>query len=280
LESLQAKAIIEESSVLDSNGVNFIQINKTKQLNSKEFKMAKGKEVTIFEEQFPMISSENNSVIEAMKNNLENEEISRRDMFKLIANPSSGDEAWSIDTPMGKQSFDELEGVILYIGNERAYYENPYGTGDNERPLCSSDEGINGHGDPGGKCVDCDLSKFGPDSEPPICSQKKPMYLLIPEVNPVMPVVINVTGPSFPELKKFRVGLMQFGVNTFDVKIRLTLKASKTKNNMPSSVLQFKTMGNFRNEDAAGYAKLVKYRESILSFIDPTYQEAKKEASA
>jgi len=35
--------IIEESSVLDSNGVNFIQINKTKQLNSKELTWQKVK---------------------------------------------------------------------------------------------------------------------------------------------------------------------------------------------------------------------------------------------
>lgn len=249
--------------------------NATKKLISKEFRMTKDKDVVVFEDQFPMIASGSQGVMEAMKNNLENEEITRRDLFTIIPNPSSGDEAWAIDTPMGKQSFDELEGIVLYIGNERAYYENPYGTGDNERPLCSSDNGIFGIGDPGGKCIDCENSKFGPNSETPLCSQKKPLYLLIPEVNPVMPVVINVTGPSFPELKKFRVGLMQFGVNTFDVKVKLSLKASKTKNNMPSSVLQFKTLSNFKNEDADGYAKLVKYRESILAFIDPEYQKMK-----
>lgn len=242
--------------------------------------MAKNKEVVVFETAFPMVSSENSSVMEAMQNNLDNEEITRRDMFTLIPNPSGGDEAWTIDTPMGKQSFEELEGIILYIGNERAYYESAYGTGENERPLCSSDNGVIGEGDPGGKCVDCAFSKFGPDSEPPKCSQKKPMYLLIPEVNPVMPIVINATGPSFPILKKFRVGLMQFGVNTFDVKVRLSLKAGKTKNNMPSSVLQFKTLSNIRNEDPDGYSKLVGYRESILSFIDPTYQDLKDAADA
>ncbi len=238
--------------------------------------MAKSKEVIPFVTEFPMISSDNSSVLEAMANNLESEEISKREMFTVIPNPKGGEEEWVIKTPMGKMTFDILEGIILHIGNERTYYKEAYGVGEIQPPICSSANGVIGVGEPGGKCVKCEYSQFGPNNEKPICDQKKPMYLLIPEINPVLPVVLNVTGPSFPSLKTFNISLMQFGVNVFDVKVELSLKAGKTKNKMPSSILQIETLSNIRINDPENYAKLVEYRKSLLQFIDPSYKQTEK----
>jgi len=238
--------------------------------------MAKNKDIVLFESQFSMISADNSSVLEAMKNNLKTEEITRRDMFTLIPNPSGGDEEWTIETPIGKQTFESFDAIILSIGSERAFYEGEYEEGNTEPPQCSSTDGVIGQGTPGGRCAACENSKFGPDGEIPICSQKKPLYLLIPEVNPVMPVILNVTGPSFKTLKTFNVGLMQYGVNTFDIMVKLSLRKGKTKNNKPASILQFKTITNLKMTDPDGYEKLVAYRNNLLEFIDPSYQKIKK----
>lgn len=240
--------------------------------------MAKGKELTPYESAFPMITKDNSNIIEAMKNNLENEEMTKRDMFTVIPNPKGGDEEWALRTPAGKKLFEEIDCVILYVGTERALFEGDYEEGSKEPPLCSSQNGKIGVGDPGGRCSDCPEAEFGPDNLPPRCSQKKPIYILAPDINPIMPVMIYVTGPSFGSLRKYNIDLMHWGINVFDVKTQLTLKRGKTKNNQPASIIQFESVGNMKDEDPAAHAKLVAYRDSLMPFINPEYQDIERAA--
>jgi hypothetical protein len=230
------------------------------------------------ETQFPMVYRDNSAIIESMKINLENESITKRDMFTVIPNPK-GEAEWAVKLPTGKQIFETLDAVILHIGNERAYYEQEWGTGDNTPPDCSSDNGVIGIGSPGGKCVDCEFAQFGPNNEAPQCSQKKPLYLLVPEINPINPVVLYATGPSFPNIKKFNINLMQFGINIYDVKVKLSLEVKKTKNNMDASIINIETIGNIKTDDPIGYEKLTEYRSSLLGFINPVYREVQAAAS-
>lgn len=240
--------------------------------------MTQGKELTTYESAFPMIATDNSSIIEAMKNNLENEEMTKRDMFTVIPNPSGGAEEWSFKTPAGRKMVEGIDCVILYVGSERALFEGQYEEGSTEPPLCSSSNGKIGVGDPGGRCSDCPEAEFGPDNIPPRCTHKKPIYILAPEINPIMPVMIYVTGPSFGTLKKYNIDLMHWGINIFDVKTSLSLKKGKTKNNRPASIIQFEPDGNIKDEDAAAYAKLVAYRDSLMPFINPEYKEIQKAA--
>lgn len=228
-------------------------------------------EVIPYETTYPMIAAAKSSVLAAAKANLDNETLHRRELFFVVPNPSGGDEYWTVETPMGKNDYEELTGVILHVGNERAMYENAYGEGDEAPPLCSSENGIQGIGDPGEKCITCDFSKFAEDGTPPLCGQKKPMYMLIPEVNKVMPVVINVSATNFPNLKEHLVQLMRFGMPFSDVEVKLQLRAGKTKTGKDTSYIQFKVLRNLAQEDPEQHAVLAAYQKSLVQLVDPAF---------
>ncbi len=218
---------------------------------------------------YPMIAPDQSAVLAAAKANLDNETLNRRDLFFVVPNPSGGAECWTVETPMGKNDYEELTGIILHVGSERTMYEHAYGEGDESPPLCSSENGINAIGDPGGKCTTCQFSKFAVDGTPPLCGQKKPLYMLIPEINQVMPVVLNVSGPSFPALKAHLVQLMRFGMPFSDVEIKIKLRGGKSKNGKDVSVIQFKVLRNLKQENPEQHAVLASYQQSLLAMVDP-----------
>jgi len=158
--------------------------------------------------------------------------------------------------------------VILYIGNERALFEGEWGKGSNI-PLCTSPDGIMGTGNPGMSCRDCVEKDFGPNSETPKCSQKKPIYALIPEINPVLPVVFYVAPTSFPNLKKFRAFTAQYGIQFHDLEVKFTLKPGRTKNNMDTSILNFETISNIKKTNPEAYDKIIAFRKTFLPFMAP-----------
>jgi hypothetical protein len=241
--------------------------------------MAKTKEkelIVLNLNNYPMLTESAADVLEAMKSNFEGEDVKKRDVFKEIPN-SKGDDYWTIQTPDGKQTYEELTGVILYIGNERALFEGEYGTGSNI-PRCTSEDGIMAKGEPGGSCRECDLKDFGPNSELPECTQKKPIYALIPEINPVLPVVIYVSSTSFPSLKKFRSFTAQYGIQFWDLEIKFSLTTAKTKNNKDASILNFEVVNNIKKTNPEAYQKILAFRKTFLPFMAPASVAPPEEA--
>lgn len=228
----------------------------------------KKNELVIVKDSYPMVNQDANAVLEAIKENFAGEKMTSRDIFKEIPSPSAGDEHWMIETPDGKNSYDELTGVILFIGNTRALFEGEYGIG-SDIPVCTSKDGIVAEGEPGGRCGNCDLKDFSEDGDLPECTQKKPVFLLVPEINPVLPVVINATATSFPILKKFRAGLTQFGIQPHHVQVKITLKAGKTKNNRDSSKLNFEIDGNLKTGFPEVFANIEKFRSTFMPYMNP-----------
>ena len=229
----------------------------------------KKNEVALIDVQdYPMLLEDANDVMEAMQANFEGEDVTTRDVFKEIPN-QKGEDFWTVATPDGKQTFDELTGIILYIGSTRARFEGKYGDGGSNIPLCTSNDGSIGNGDPGGNCRECEDKEFGPDGENPTCVHKKPIYALIPEINPVLPVVINVTGTSFASLKKHRSFCAQYGINFWDSEIKFTLNPTKTKNQRDASVLTFEIISNIKKTNPEPYQKILAFRKTFLPFMRP-----------
>lgn len=71
----------------------------------------------------------------------------------------------------GNEPADRVEIVILGFGKRRAYRD-----ADSQEILCRSDDGITGHGDPGGNCDLCPFAQWGDKnprtgkSKPPLCA--------------------------------------------------------------------------------------------------------------
>lgn len=233
--------------------------------------MAKKKnEIILLDTQnYPMLMEAPGDVLDAMMANFEGEEVSTRDVFKEIPN-QKGEDFWTIQTPDGKNTYDDLTGVILHVGSTRALFEGEYGDGGSNIPLCTSNDGIMGDGNPGGSCRACNEKDFGPDGELPTCIHKKPIYALIPEINPVLPVVFNVTGASFPSLKKHRSFCAQYGIKFWDTEIKFTLNPTKTKNKRDASILTFEIVSNIKKTNPEAYEKILAYRKTFLPYMLPS----------
>lgn len=236
------------------------------------------KELSLVIDNYPMLMESASDVMETLQANFEGEKVSKRDVFKEIPN-TKGEDYWTVTTPDGKNTYEELTGVILFVGNERAMFEGEYGKGSNI-PLCTSTDGVMGDGYPGGSCMDCEMQEFGPNSERPKCTQKKPIYAIIPEINPVLPVVLNITGPSFPSLKKFRAFTAQYGIQFWDLEVKFTLTSGKTKNNMDSSILTFDVLSNIKKTNPEAHAKILAFRKIFLPYMRPLSMEPPAETKA
>jgi hypothetical protein len=237
--------------------------------------MAKAKEETkevalIDVNNYPMLldPSETQDVIKAIQENFDGEALSHRELFTLMPN-MKGEDRWNgVETEDGMETFRELTGVILYIGSTRARFEGDYGKG-SKIPLCTSPDGINGHGDPGGDCNDCEYAQFGANGETPECDQKKPMYVLIPQVSPVLPVIFNIPATNFGALKKYKATLSRFGNRLYDVETRFTLRPETTQNKMSTSILQMEMISNIRKTDPEAHKKIVEFRNTLLPYMMP-----------
>lgn len=230
---------------------------------------------------YPMLLelSEANAVIEAVRENFEGSIPHPRNLFTQIPN-MRGEEQWmGVETEDGLESFKELTGVILYIGSNRALFEGKWGEGRNI-PLCSSDDGIYGVGDPGGECTNCEYSKFGENGQKPRCEQKRPMYVLIPEISPILPVMFNVPATNFTALNKYKAQLSRYGNKLFDVETRFTLKKSNTQGGMTTSLLQLKMLSNIRKTDPETHKKIIEFRKNLLPYMMPETIKVPEEAIA
>jgi hypothetical protein len=230
---------------------------------------------------YPMLLNpeQASDVILAIQENFDGEEVSQRELFTLMPN-MKGEDRWNgVETEDGLASFKELTGVILYIGSTRVRFEGEFGRG-SKIPLCTSKDGIIGYGDPGGSCADCECAQFGANGETPDCDQKRPMYVLIPEVSPVLPVVFNVPATNFGALKKYKATLSRFGNRLYDIETRFTLRPETTQNKMSTSILQMEMVSNIRKTDPEAHKKIINFRNTLLPYMMPDSVKIPEEAVA
>ncbi|HKK66681.1 MAG TPA: hypothetical protein VJ946_00670, partial [Bacteroidales bacterium] len=239
-------------------------------------------------ENYPMIMDPDsaNDVIAAIQENFDGEEVSQRELFTTLPN-MKGEDRWNgVETEDGLQSFKEIKGVILYIGSTRARFEGEYGRG-SKIPLCTSADGITGianetveNGGPGGACIDCEYSQFDASGNPPECQHKRPMYVLVPDVSPVLPVIINVPPTNFNNIKKYKAQLARFGNRLYDVETKFTLRPDKTQNQMDTSILVMETVSNIKKTDPETHKMILQFRSTLLPYMQPESVKVPDEAAA
>ena len=94
--------------------------------------------------------------------------------FDRVKLPAGGT-AFEIPSAEGEDSemAKDITGVIVYNHPAYAYYHDKY-TGGNNPPDCSSFDGVNGIGNPGGNCQNCPYNKFGSgDGQSKLCKNKR-----------------------------------------------------------------------------------------------------------
>lgn len=135
--------------------------------------------------------------------------------------PSGGGGAWEVPTLEGDSHVATIEGVIVHKVPRRAYW--PYTVEDRPddsdgRPVCQSNDGIVGVGDPGGSCAECPFNEFGSDIKGgpgKACKETRQLFVLTKD--DLLPIVLTVPPTSLANVKSYFLKLLRAQVSPMDV---------------------------------------------------------------
>ena len=190
--------------------------------------------------------------------------------FPRVKIPSGGSLQFEIpsDDPENPDYSKTLEGIILFNHPNNAYWPEGSEYDDNSNPLCSSVDGKNGIGTPGGSCASCAMNVFGSAAEGKgkACKNMRVLYLL--RSGEFMPLQLTLPPTS---LKPFR----EFMNQSFSLRRRATYgslvqiglkKMSNGKDDY--SVATFRRLSDFSGEELAQIRKYAdSFKEQIRSML-------------
>ena len=129
-------------------------------------------------------------------------------MIPTITVPREHDE-WAM--PDGTIT-ETIGGVILNWDVSRAYYAKTYSPGNDDPPDCSSRDGIEGVGTPGGACATCKLNEWGSSKisdGAKACSERRLVYILEPHA--LMPMIVQVPPGSLKAFTTYALQMINVG---------------------------------------------------------------------
>lgn len=174
--------------------------------------------------QYALMKSDPKKIAELLLTNLGDDELGEFDLER-IKFPSGGTPAFTRTNEKGTQVVNEIEGVILYAGNRRAYWEKAYGEGDTGGPPdCSSVDAKIGIGKISGDdksaevgsikriCKQCPMSQFGTGkdsagkpSKGQACQQRKVLIMAV--ADSILPICISLPPTSLKTYKEYAYSL-------------------------------------------------------------------------
>ena len=217
------------------------------------------------------IGSENiQSILEA---NLGGEQI---DQFALdrVKVPGAGGIAWEVPTLEGVDMAKTVEGVIVGWKTVRSLYLTPF-TGGGEPPVCASDNGTIGIGDPLEKgiagqhdCYNCPHNQWqsAADGKGKKCSERRLVFML--RENDRLPIMISFPPTSIKPLSHYFLRLTQAGLYYWDVVTTLSLEKTKSQGGIDYSVIKPNVEKQLTPEESAAFKGYHEFFESrIMSSI-------------
>lgn len=90
--------------------------------------------------------------------------------------PTADSLTYNIPTEEGADPRRFIDGIVVHQHAGRQFYEGSYVPGVSTSPRCASFDGMTGHGDPGGLCVECPFGAFGGG-----CKPYRYLYILFPD---------------------------------------------------------------------------------------------------
>ena len=182
------------------------------------------------------------------------------------------------DDPDNPDYEKNLVGVILHNHATCAYWPAGSEYDDDTTPLCSSVDGKQGYGEPGGVCEACALSQFGSASNGrgKACKNMRVLYLL--RSGEFMPLAINLSPTSISPFREFlNKGFVFRNRATYGSLVEIGLKRQTNPEGKDYSVATFKWLGDFHGEQLAAVRKYaLSFREQIRG-MNRQRIEAKRE---
>lgn len=169
--------------------------------------------------------------------NLNGESISPFDLTRLKV-PAGGGTAWDVPTLGGSEMQKAIEGVVIHVGRRRAYWESQDPSGD--PPDCSSTNGVDGRGNPGGFCDLCPLNEFGSakgnSGRGKACKESRLLFVM--RATDRIPIVVSAPPGSLKAIKQYALKLSNHGYPIFGVVTKLELVKTQNKDGIAFSQIK------------------------------------------
>lgn len=129
--------------------------------------------------------------------------------------PAGGGISWEIPQADGETQVSKtFKGIIVGWTEGRSFFAGKYTPGEASPPDCTSIDGIEGDGEPGGLCAQCPNAKWGSatgaDGKPSrgqSCRTQRSLFVLIP--GSILPIVLTVPPTSLKDCRKYFLRLTQ-----------------------------------------------------------------------
>ena len=183
--------------------------------------------------------------------------------FDRIKMPSGGSTTFEIPDGNGEETttVKEITGVILLHHPAFAYYREKYSGGSNP-PDCGSFDGVNGIGDPGGKCANCPLNRYGSgDGQGKACKNRRMIYILME--GELFPMVLSLPTGSLREFTNYIKRQLSKGKKLNRIVTRITLKKASNSSGITFSQAVFAPVRVLTDEENAALEKVI---ETVKSY--------------
>lgn len=204
----------------------------------------------------------NKDALAALKNNLEGETLSPRDLDRVSV-PAGGGTSWCIPTLSGEETVPEILGVVVGVQNCRAYWAGDF-AGGGEPPDCSSDDAYLGVGDPGGNCQACKFAQFGSDSrgKGQACKAIKRFFVVRP--TSLLPLMVSFPPTSLKNAKDYLKRLGGELLTYQEVVTKITLAKTKNSDGIAYSIAKFAMGGKLNPGQIEDFEKYKKDIDDLL----------------
>ncbi len=185
--------------------------------------------------------------------------------------PTAGGTSWEIPTLEGTESTKTLEGVIVGKRTVRSFFNKPF-DGSGEPPLCASQDGEIGYGDPLEKgmserraCSNCPMNQWGSDpkgGKGKACTEKLMLFVL--RETEMLPSVVVIPPSSLKVMSKYFLRLAGKGRVYHSVITSLALAKVKNATGIAYAEVVPSVAGELSAQESAATRS---YHESLSSLF-------------
>ncbi|MDE6641747.1 MAG: hypothetical protein K2K63_14625 [Acetatifactor sp.] len=200
--------------------------------------------------------------------------------FQRIKIPSGGNLVFEIptDDPENPNYEKTIEGVLIFHHDANAYWPEGSEYDENTAPLCSSLDGKQGIGEPGGHCAMCAMNQYGTASEGrgKACKNMRMLYLL--QSGECVPIQISLPPTSLKPFKTFiNQAFLLRRRPSYGSVIQIGLRKENTGGN-DYSVATFRLIENFEGEQLAQIRSYAEgFKEQIKLTLKQRAETAKEQ---
>ena len=210
------------------------------------------------EQNYPAIHSDMEQFSEVLQANLGDfQNLSPFDLQR-IGMPTSGGTKFTVPKVTGPETTEALDVIIAAWHSCRAYWPGAFSG--SEPPQCSSPDGVQGFGEPGGECATCEFAQWDSAEEGSgqACKQMKRLFGALPES--MVPYVLTLPPTSIGNFSNYLVGLAGVQVPYWTVQTRVELETDKNNDGVEYAVATFqllKQLGGEERERACKFHEMV-----------------------